>query len=56
MVSIYVREIGHVMIQAGIIALTGVVFHGLPGRWQNAQLSSARGQLPLIVSLAPVTP
>jgi hypothetical protein len=36
--------------------LTGVVFHGLPGRWQNTQPPFAKGQLPQTVPSAPVTP
>jgi hypothetical protein len=56
MISVCARVAGPVVAWAGIIALTGVVFYGLPSRWQNTQPSFTKGQLPLTVLLAPVTP
>jgi FtsZ-interacting cell division protein ZipA len=51
MISICAMEItlGQVMMWVLIIALIGVVFHGLHGKRQNMQPSFTRGQLPLTV-------
>jgi hypothetical protein len=51
MISTFARVAGPVVAKAGIIVLTGIVFHGLPGRWQNTQPSVTKGCLPLNCTL-----
>jgi hypothetical protein len=43
MISIRAKVADLVEVQAGIIAITGVMLHGLPGSWQNTQPSLHKG-------------